>query len=245
MGFDVQKNRLKFGLLMLLATVLSACVVTDTKQLQRSLQQLTAKPLSKKDIATGLKQALQLGTERVVVRLGKANAYLEDRYIHIALPQEIQRVHAVLQRIGLGHYTRDLETRMNQAAALSARQAGRIFRDAISKMRWQDVYAIYRGKDDAATRYFRKQMTPALREMMRPVITQALNQTGAMQAWYYVLDQYRRIPYVPPVRYDVHDYVMTKAIDGLFFYMAKEEAAIRKDPAKRTTALLKRMFGNG
>jgi len=35
---------------------------------------------------------------------------------------------------------------------------------------------------------------------------------------------------------------MNKAINGLFYYLAKEEAAIRKDPAKRTTELLKRIF---
>jgi len=32
-------------------------------------------------------------------------------------------------------------------------------------------------------------------------------------------------------------------MDGIFYYMAKEEAAIRTDPAKRTTDLLKRVFG--
>jgi hypothetical protein len=32
-------------------------------------------------------------------------------------------------------------------------------------------------------------------------------------------------------------------MDGIFYYMAKEEAAIRTNPAKRTTDLLKRVFG--
>ncbi|MBU1405943.1 MAG: DUF4197 domain-containing protein [Proteobacteria bacterium] len=31
--------------------------------------------------------------------------------------------------------------------------------------------------------------------------------------------------------------------DGIFFYTAKEEAGIRNDPAKQTTALLKKVFG--
>jgi hypothetical protein len=31
-------------------------------------------------------------------------------------------------------------------------------------------------------------------------------------------------------------------MDGIFFYIAKEEAAIRKDPLKQTTALLRKVF---
>ena len=32
-------------------------------------------------------------------------------------------------------------------------------------------------------------------------------------------------------------------MDGIFHYLAKEEAAIRSNPAKRTTALLQKVFG--
>ncbi len=32
-------------------------------------------------------------------------------------------------------------------------------------------------------------------------------------------------------------------MDGLFHYVAKEEAAIRNNPAERTTELLKHVFG--
>jgi hypothetical protein len=34
-----------------------------------------------------------------------------------------------------------------------------------------------------------------------------------------------------------------KIYHGIFYYMAKEEAAIRTNPAKQTTDLLKRVFG--
>ncbi len=34
-----------------------------------------------------------------------------------------------------------------------------------------------------------------------------------------------------------------KGLEGLFYYLAQEEAAIRSDPVKQTTELLKRVFG--
>jgi Protein of unknown function (DUF4197) len=38
-------------------------------------------------------------------------------------------------------------------------------------------------------------------------------------------------------------FAVSKALDGLFFYVGEEEKAIRRDPAKRTTDLLRRVFG--
>ena len=57
------------------------------------------------------------------------------------------------------------------------------------------------------------------------------------------MDKYRSIPLVPDVKADLNSYVTQKGIDGIFYYLAKEEAAIRKDPAKRTTEILRRVFG--
>jgi hypothetical protein len=38
-------------------------------------------------------------------------------------------------------------------------------------------------------------------------------------------------------------FAVSKALDGLFFYVAEEEREIRRNPAKRTTDLLRRVFG--
>ena len=46
------------------------------------------------------------------------------------------------------------------------------------------------------------------------------------------------------VEADLGEYVVQKGMDGIFHYLAKEEAAIRQDPVKRTTDILKRVFGN-
>lgn len=41
----------------------------------------------------------------------------------------------------------------------------------------------------------------------------------------------------------LNEYVVAKGMDGIFYYLAREEAAIRQNPAKRTTELLNRAFG--
>ena len=56
------------------------------------------------------------------------------------------------------------------------------------------------------------------------------------------LARYNAVPFAPKVDADLSEYVVGKGMDGIFYYLAKEEAAIRQDPAKRTTDILKRVF---
>ncbi|MDH3995943.1 MAG: DUF4197 domain-containing protein, partial [Desulfobulbaceae bacterium] len=65
----------------------------------------------------------------------------------------------------------------------------------------------------------------------------------AVQAYDNVMGEYRAIPFVPDVKADLTTYVVEKGMDGIFHYIALEEAAIRQNPAKRTTELLQRVFG--
>ena len=56
--------------------------------------------------------------------------------------------------------------------------------------------------------------------------------------------QYKSVPFVPDAKADLTTYVVEQAMDGMFYYVAKEEAAIRNNPAARTTELLQKVFGS-
>ena len=104
---------------------------------------------------------------------------------------------------------------------------------------------ILEGPDDAATRYFQVKMSGPLAEEMRPIVDSSLAEVGAIQAYEDTMGQYQKIPLVPDVKADLTGHVVDKGLDGIFHYVAKEEAAIRNNPAKRTTDLLKRVFASG
>ena len=42
--------------------------------------------------------------------------------------------------------------------------------------------------------------------------------------------------------FDLTDFTVGKALDGLFYYVASEERAIRNNPAARSTDLIRRIF---
>lgn len=143
----------------------------------------------------------------------------------------------------MSHLLDNLELKLNRAAEVATPKAKELFWQAITEMSFEDVTAIYKGPEDSATRYFKGKMSPSLAEVMKPVIEESLAEVKAIQAYDKVMKEYTALPFVPDVKADLSDYVIQKGMDGIFYYMAKEEAAIRQNPAKRTTDILKRVFG--
>ena len=200
-------------------------------------------PLTIGEIGAGLKEALRIGTENVVSRLGQFDGFNADAAIHIPLPEDFKKVKKVLNKIGMPGLLDNLELKLNRAAEVATPKAKKLFWLAITEMTLDDVKAIYKGPEDAATRYFQRKMTPPLAKQMRPVVEESLSEVKAIQSYDTVMKQYQSIPFVPDVKADLTGFVVEKGMDGIFYYLAREEADIRKDPAKRTTDLLKRVFG--
>ena len=210
------------------------------------LQSLTgnsaAQSLPIGDIEAGLREALKVGTRNVVKKVGAADGFNKDPAIHIPLPESLQSVQSVMGKVGMGGMLDDVELKLNRAAEAAAPKARKLFVDAIAEMTVDDAKRIYDGPDDAATRYFQGKMTPQLAQAMRPVVDSSLSEVGAVQSYEAAMGKYRGLPFVPDVKADLGDYVVNKGMDGIFHYLAIEEAQIRKDPAKRTTELLQRVF---
>ena len=136
-----------------------------------------------------------------------------------------------------------LELKLNRAAEAAAPKARKLFADAISEMSIDDAREIYDGPKDAATRYFQSKMSKPLAAEMTPVVSQSLAEVGAVKSYDNVMGQYRKIPMVPDAKANLTSYVVEKGMDGIFLYLGKEEAAIRDNPVKRSTALLQKVFG--
>lgn len=199
-------------------------------------------PLPMADVIAGLKEALTVGSGNVVQQLGQTDGFFKDPQIHIPLPEKLATVKNALDKVGMGSFADDLELKLNRAAEAAAPKARDLFGNAISQMTFEDARQILNGPEDAATQYFRKTMSPDLAKAMAPVVDDSLSQVGAVQSYDRMMGKYADLPFVPDVRADLTDHVVDKGMDGIFHYMAKEEAAIRTDPVKRTTDLLKKVF---
>lgn len=213
------------------------------KNLSANSEGETVAEPSYNEIGEAFKQALSIGTENVVTQLGNIDGFNTDPSIHIPLPEELNTIKTMLSRIGMSQLVDDLELKLNRAAEAATPKAKNLFLQAITEMTFDDIKNIYEGPENSATKYFQSKMSPPLKKEMQPIVENSLAQVGAIQAYDKVVGQYKTLPFVPDVKANLEDHVIQKGIEGIFYYIAKEEASIRNNPAKQTTTLLKKVFG--
>ena len=198
--------------------------------------------LSTETIAAGLREALIVGAEHATMELGRSNGFLKSPF-HIPLPESLQQAQEVAGRFGFAGIFDEMEVELNRAAEVAVPKAQKLFVAAIRQLTFDDVMSIYRGPDDAATRYLKRSTSAELRTQMRPIVTASLAEVGALNTFKSLADQYNRLPLVAPINADLTSYVLDHASSAAFTLVAREEAAIRRNPAKRTTELLQQVFG--
>jgi len=196
-------------------------------------------------IVSGLKEALDVGARRAISNVSKPDGYLANQLIHITMPPQLQQVSGLMRKFGLSSQADTFEQSMNHAAEKAAPEATNIIVNAIKNMSIQDANAILQGPDNAATEYFKKQTTQQLTGLFRPTIDASLNQVGTTKYYNDLAGQMAALPLVgKSVNLDLPDYVTEQALNGLFTMIAAEEQKIRKNPAARTTELLKQVFAS-
>jgi len=204
---------------------------------------LNSSGMTQSEIASGLKEALIIGSQNSSNRLSVVDGFFNNSLHKIWMPPEAQKVENALRAVGLGSHVDKAILAMNRAAEDAAKSAGSIFVDAIRQMSIQDAVNILRGGDTTATAFFRQATTQRLYSAFQPVINNALAKTKATQYWSEVFSLYNKIS-SKPVTTDLSAYVSQKAIDALFHELKNEEIKIRTDPAARVTEILKKVFGS-
>lgn len=229
--------------LVILATLVPACS-TDWVKEQYDEYRAQNKELDTQTIVAGLKQALEHGTQGAVGTLGQVNGYLKNPPVHIPVPDQLQQAENLLRRVGAGKYADQFVTSLNRAAEAAAPQAKSIFLDVIRGMTIQDAVGILRGADDAVTQYFRRHSQARLTAAFRPVVARTTSEAGVTAYYKRFVQKAAATGLVDTHGLDLDDYVTRKALDGLFYMLAREEKRIREDPIARTTELLRKVFAS-
>lgn len=193
--------------------------------------------------AAGLKEALRVSTGSAVGLTGKVDGYYRNEAIRIAMPEKLKMLDKGLRLVGYGPQVDAFVLSMNRAAEKAAPAARDIFVAAIQEMSFDDARRILSGGDTAATDYFKAKTSDRLTKSFRPIVEKSMNETGVTKNYDDLVGKYKTVPFASSVSFDVNDYVVDKALDGLFYMVAQEEKRIRTNPAARVTDLLKDVFG--
>ncbi|WNH10830.1 DUF4197 domain-containing protein [Thalassobellus suaedae] len=226
-------------LVILLIFNLTACA--ELQQVVNQLPQGTG-TIGNADIASGLRQALDLGIDKQVSKLTQTDGFFKNDLVKILLPEELQKVDKALRDIGLSKLADEGLKVLNRAAEDAVKEATPIFIDAVKGITFADAKSILLGHDDAATQYLISKTQTALYDKFNPVIKNSFDKVGADQIWNNLINKYNAIPFTNNVNPDLTDYVTGEALKGVYTMIAVEEKDIRTKVSSRTTNLLKKVF---
>ncbi|TZF85573.1 DUF4197 domain-containing protein (plasmid) [Pedobacter sp. BS3] len=234
----------KFNFSIITAFLILFCGCDTLNQTAQVLAQQGLGNPSTAEIASGLKQALEIGTSAGADRLSAKDGFFGNLAVKIFFPPEAQKVEKTLRSVGLGQLCDNVILSLNRAAEDAATEAKPIFLSAIKQMTIADASNILlSGQQDAATQYFKRVTSDQLRAKFNPIIANSLSKVDATKYWNTAMTSYNKLPLVTKINPDLDDYVTQKAIDGLFVQVAQEELNIRTNFASRTTSLLQKVFG--
>ncbi len=204
-------------------------------------------PLSEADAAAGIRAALNNGVGSAISTIGVRDGFLRNPQIRIPLPRFLQDMQSSLARLGLSGPLDTLETQLNRGAETAVPRARSIFIYAIKSMSINDAIGVVRSGENAATNYLKGRTFSPLANLFTPIMSNALQETGAVRTLDALTASLKSIPLAPQLGADAKTDLIRHGVqcglDGMFLYIAKEEAAIRSNPAKRTSEILRRVFG--
>lgn len=233
-------------LLGLSGSALTACETLDPAIIDGVLGGFGG--LSQADAALGIRAALDNGVGNAIANVGILDGFLGNSLVRIPLPKVLQDVQSYLQPLGADGLLVELQQQLNRGAEKAAPVAKDIFLGAIRDLSITDAVNIVRGPDNAATQYLSDRTRIKLSQLFSPIMENALNQTGALRLVDQVAGNLNTVPFAPKLGADARNDLISHGVNyglkGVFYYIGEEEKAIRENPAKRTSEILRRVFGH-
>ncbi len=200
-------------------------------------------PLTNNEVISGLREALTVGTNNSTSLTSKLDGFYKNPEIFIPFPPEAIKVKEKVEALGMKKQVDEFVMTLNRSAETASKEAAPIFIGAIKEMTIADGFAILRGADNAATSYLKEKTSAQLKIKFNPIVKNAIDQVEVTKYWNPVISTYNKLPFIEKQNPNLEDYITTKAMDGLFLMIEKEEKKIRKDPVARISELLKKVFG--
>ncbi|HVI48875.1 MAG TPA: DUF4197 domain-containing protein [Chitinophaga sp.] len=204
----------------------------------------TGANITESEAGSAIKEALSKGVTAGIMKLNKTDGFFGNELYKLLLPPDAVKIGNTLRSIGLGSEVDKAILQINRSAEKAVGYAAPIFVNAIKQMTLTDALNLVRGGNNSATEFFKSKTTDQLKSAFSPVVKKSLDSTSATRFYGDIVNTYNKLPTTfNKVNPDLQDYVTTMAVNALFDQIGKEEAAIRANPAARTTDLLKKVFG--
>ena len=199
--------------------------------------------LSSTEINAGLKEALTRGAEAAVAQLGQKDGFFGNAAMKIPLPPSLQKAEKAMRMLGMGKQADELVLSMNRAAEASVPEAKILLAGAVKEITLEDAKGILTGGKTSATDFFRKKTETQLTKRFGPIVKATTDKVGLAQQYNRYAGAAAQFNLIDKEQASVEQYVTQQSLDRLYTLIGEKEAAIRANPMRAGSDLLKKVFG--
>ncbi|MGJ8641203.1 MAG: DUF4197 domain-containing protein [Opitutaceae bacterium] len=209
--------------------------------------------VSAEELISGLRETLAVSAERALTDLSKKGGFSNSELYQIPLPKSVESLRKPLTLVKREDLLDDFQLTLNRAAEAGVAAAPSVLKSTIQNLSLDDLKTLWKGDEDAITKFLEKRSRDELAERILPLISKATDSTGATSLYKKLLaaipdskggffSKIQSFTSIGSKDLDLDRYVNDQALDALFSAMAAEEKAIRENPGARSTDLLKKLF---
>lgn len=192
--------------------------------------------LTEQDAATALKQMLQLGAQSSL-----QGAFSKDAVMAALFPEPLRKTLNTLQTIGLTSEIDRFTNTLSTAAEKTATRSVPIFMKGISDMSFTDAIRLVKGGGTSATDYLRTSIGSELRQQIKPVMQEALDEYKLEEQWKKIIQPAQALV-GNKLNLDLPTLMAGMVSEKMFQQLETKEREIRTNASARTTSLLQKVF---
>ena len=192
--------------------------------------------LNEGDAAAALKQMLEFGARESV-----QGQFSRDAIMTTLFPEPVRKALNTLGQLGVTGEVDRFTTTLGTAAERTAEQSIPIFVSGINRMSFTDAIRIVKNGGTSATDYLRSSIGTELRNSIRPVMLQAIQEYKLDEQWNKVNNTLQTVT-KNKVNIDLATLMAGLVSERMFQEMEEKERQVRTEASARTTPLLQRVF---
>jgi len=192
--------------------------------------------LTEQDAAAALKQMLQYGAESSL-----QGAFSKDAVMAALFPEPLRKTLNTLQTIGLSGEIDRFTNTLGTAAEQTASRSVPIFVKGINNMSFTDAIRIVKNGGTSATDYLRSSIGPDLRQQIKPVMQNALNEYKLEEQWKKIIQPAQALV-GNKLNLDLPTLMAGLVTEKMFQKLEDKEREVRTNASARTTSLLQKVF---
>ena len=197
----------------------------------------TRPDLTEQEIATGIKQAMELGSDRVAETVTEEGGYLGA---DLRLSSGLRKAKKLALKLGYEQQFEEFEQQLNQATVAVAPITRDLLHTALLKVEITEPRKLLVAHDTAATNFLYTRLQTILQSQLQEVAEDSLKRSGAASSGEMIAAE---IKFDDLLERLMIEHVVEQNLKGFFLQLAAQEQKIRLYPEYRSTPLLRDVFG--